>query len=649
MNKRNTTIVAGTVWRPRAYTPAAASAMALLGLCCAGSAQASSPTAPAVLSGNTCFQRGQGLLAQARLDFGSESPDERFDLYQGATYEGLWVFQNAQGQWELVSPHNLAAIPAAAVAVRHPRQATGTDTLDRTLSGTGLHDPAALPGLTLFAGYGATGAHSFADLLARQRFGVVGQVRGNESVQDRCEGLAPAPAPSPGTGSGGTPAPAPTPPAPAPTVDRQAPSSPTGLAVSGASPASWLLQWSASSDNVAVAGYRIHVDGVLATTVVGTSHALTGVVANRTYTLEVEAFDAAGNASARSSITWPQASVHRHGDKVTLQGALGTANVVHTFLGGTSGLVESTAVGAKPANAQGWRFNNLGGPTTVAVDPQRGKVLFTPEDSNNYNAVRRFDPGAAIPEKRHFYKAHWVRNVMLLDGQPYAKSYQWKHERVNWEDTVVDGDTEIKVHNQTKVAGLVTYVNRSAADKSTYWNYQAAPDSNSDWVLMEMLVYTGTQGQNDGKLITRLHKNGQTWINQNRQAEKIYADPTMRLRYFIEQNYFGNFGQREDGVDNPLPKPQVRELYSDDSRVIIGNDATSGWKRVELRDTVSLQSAKVREVQAWTSWNGRIELSLNTGGLPRGTHDLHLVVVNGVDANGWDVVTHSQPIRVQVD
>ncbi|MBB6557648.1 chitodextrinase [Acidovorax soli] len=631
---------------PLAPTPcasAAATALALLGLCCAGAAHAAPQLAPALLDSSSCFQKNQGLLAQGRLDFSGESPEASFDLYKGATYQGQWAFQNTQGHWVLVSPGN-AVVPAAALAVRHPQRAhgAGVNTLDVSLAEPGLREASTLPGLTLFVGYGATGPQSFGDLLARQRFGIVGQFAGHEPARERCDGLAPASATSPGTGAGGTPA-------PVPAGDRVAPSAPPGLAVSNPSATSVLLQWGASSDNVAVVGYRVYVDGGLAATVAGTSHALTGLAPGQKPLLEVEAYDAAGNASERSSVAWADASVYRHGDKVTVQGALGTADVVHTFLGGSSGLVESTAVGAKPANAQGWRFNQLGGPTTVALDARRGKVLFTPEDSRNYNAVRRFDPGASIPEQRHFYKAHWVRNVVLLDGLPYAKSYQWKHERVNWEDTVVDGDTEIKVHNQTKVAGLVTYVNRSASDKSTYWNYQAAPDSNSDWVLMEILVYTGTQGLNDGKLITRVHKNGRTWVNQNRQAEKIYADPGMRLRYFIEQNYFGNFGQREDGVDNPLPKPQVRELYSDDSRVIIGNDASSGWKRVELRDSVALAQAKVREVQSWTIWNGRIELSLNTGGLARGTHDLHLVVIDGVDANGWDVVRHSQPIRVQVD
>lgn len=424
---------------------------------------------------------------------------------------------------------------------------------------------------------------------------------------------------------------------------------PSALTATAGAPGSVELRWTASTDNQGVAGYRVYLNGALVATLTGTTHTVTGLLPATNYTLQVQAFDAAGNASASASIAWTAGTVYRHGEAVSIAGNFGTANVTQTFLGGSSGPIEAKAVGARMANGNGWAFSELGHPTHIALDPVRGKVLFTPEDSSNYNATRRFDPGFAIAEKRYFYKAHWVRNVMLLDGQPYAKSYQWKHERVNWENSIVDGDTEIKVHNQIKVAGLVTYVNRSRNDKSTYWDSQKAPDSNGGWALMEIMAYTGTEGQNDGKLITRLHKDGKTWVNQNRQAERIYADPTMRLRYFIEQNYFGNFGQREDGVDNPLPKPQVRELYSDDSRVIVGNDATSGWQRVELRDTVDLRSATVREVQSFTAWNGRIDLTLNAGGLPRGVHDLFLVVVSGVDADGWDVVSHSMPVRVQID
>lgn len=340
--------------------------------------------------------------------------------------------------------------------------------------------------------------------------------------------------------------------------------------------------------------------------------------------------------------------VYHHGDLVTLNGNFGSNDVTQTFLGGSSGLIESTATNAIVENGGGWLFNDLGGITRIGTDAKRGKVLFTPEDSGHYNAVRRYDPGFAIPEQRYFYKAHYIRNVMLLDGQPYAKSYQWKHERVNWENSVSDGDCEIKVHNWINGgSGPITFVNRSAVDKSTYYGGTAVA-ANDDWAMLEIMVYTGTQGVQDGKLITRIHKNGKTYINQNKQLERIYADPNLRLRYFVEQNYFGNFGQIEDGVDNLLPKPQTREVYSDDSRVIVGNSANMGWKRVELRDTVDLKTATLREIQSWESWNGNISLRLNTGGLSPGQHDLFLVVIDGVDAEGWDVVTASKSIRVVV-
>ncbi|MDI1429556.1 hypothetical protein [Polyangium sorediatum] len=332
-----------------------------------------------------------------------------------------------------------------------------------------------------------------------------------------------------------------------------------------------------------------------------------------------------------------------------IEGDFGSNDVTKTFLGGADGKIESLSPGQTMMSGDGWSFNDLGGPTTVEIDAKRGKVLFTPQDSSHYNATRRFDPGFAIQEHRYFYKAHYVRNVMLLDGAPYPKSYQWKHERVNWENSVVDGDCEIKMHSWfAGGGGVITYVNRSAMDKSTYYGGEAA-DSNGDWALLEMMVFTGTQGQEDGKLITRVHKNGKTLISQNKQAERIYADPNLRLRHFVEQNYFGNFGQIEDGVDNPLPKPDVRELSSDDSRVLVGNTAETGWRRVELRDSVDLQSATLREVQDWESWNGAIRLRLNADGLPKGEHDLFLVVIDGVDADGWDVVTHSMPLRVRVD
>lgn len=342
----------------------------------------------------------------------------------------------------------------------------------------------------------------------------------------------------------------------------------------------------------------------------------------------------------------PVATVHHHGDTLTIDGNFGSNDVHKTFLGGADGPIESQAAGQAMPNGGGWVFSDVGHPTTIATDARRGKVLFTPEDSQHYNATRRYDNGFAIPEQRLFYKAHYVRNVMLVDGQPFTASYQWKHERINWENSISDGACEIKVHNWQNW-DVLSFINRSADDSQVYYGGKG-PATNGDWALMEIMVFTGTQGASDGKLITRVFKDGRTHISQNLQAVRIYADPDRRLRYFLEQNYFGNFSQLEAGPDNTEPRPDVRELYSDDSRVIVGQAAGMGWKRVELRDQVALRDATVREVQDWDSWNGSITLRLNTGGLAPGRHQLYLVVIDGVDEAGWDHVVHSTPLTVDV-
>ena len=84
--------------------------------------------------------------------------------------------------------------------------------------------------------------------------------------------------------------------------DTEAPTAPTNLKkVAGETTIE--LSWTASTDNVAVAGYNVYVDGVLVGTVTGTSYTITGLSPATTYNIEVEAFDDAGNISEKVSAT----------------------------------------------------------------------------------------------------------------------------------------------------------------------------------------------------------------------------------------------------------------------------------------------------------------------------------------------------------
>jgi chitodextrinase len=84
-------------------------------------------------------------------------------------------------------------------------------------------------------------------------------------------------------------------------VDIQAPSVPANLAIGSVTTSSIALSWSASTDNVGVAGYVVRRGGAVVGDPAGTSFTDTGLESGTSYTYTVAAVDAAGNASAPSS------------------------------------------------------------------------------------------------------------------------------------------------------------------------------------------------------------------------------------------------------------------------------------------------------------------------------------------------------------
>jgi chitodextrinase len=84
--------------------------------------------------------------------------------------------------------------------------------------------------------------------------------------------------------------------------DSTVPSVPTGLAATAVSSSQINLAWTAATDNVGVAGYRIYRAGSqIASVTSGTSYQDTNLSASTSYSYTVSAYDAAGNASSQSS------------------------------------------------------------------------------------------------------------------------------------------------------------------------------------------------------------------------------------------------------------------------------------------------------------------------------------------------------------
>ncbi|MFK0100358.1 cellulase family glycosylhydrolase [Streptomyces sp. NPDC091040] len=83
--------------------------------------------------------------------------------------------------------------------------------------------------------------------------------------------------------------------------DTQAPTAPTGLAVTGTTGTSVSLSWKAASDDTGVTGYDVYRGSTKAGTATGTTFTDTGVASGTSYTYTVRARDAAGNTSAPSA------------------------------------------------------------------------------------------------------------------------------------------------------------------------------------------------------------------------------------------------------------------------------------------------------------------------------------------------------------
>jgi glucose/arabinose dehydrogenase len=88
-----------------------------------------------------------------------------------------------------------------------------------------------------------------------------------------------------------------------PPGDDQPPTAPSNLHVTSSTTTSVGLAWTASMDNVGVVGYHVDVNGVRVWTTNGTSYTHLGLSCGTTYTVAVEAFDAAGNLSAKAQLS----------------------------------------------------------------------------------------------------------------------------------------------------------------------------------------------------------------------------------------------------------------------------------------------------------------------------------------------------------
>ncbi len=117
--------------------------------------------------------------------------------------------------------------------------------------------------------------------------------------------------------------------------DTTPPSAPTSLRASTVAQTSIGIGWNASSDNVGVTGYDVYQGGTRVTTTQAVSASVGGLTCGTTYTLGVDAYDAAGNHSAITTLSVATAACASSGDTTppSAPGALRTTLVSQTVIG----------------------------------------------------------------------------------------------------------------------------------------------------------------------------------------------------------------------------------------------------------------------------------------------------------------------------
>lgn len=135
------------------------------------------------------------------------------------------------------------------------------------------------------------------------------------------------------------------------TGDQVAPTAPT-LAASGTTSTSTNLSWSGATDNVGVTGYDVYQGSAMIGSTSSTSYTVTGLTPSTTYSFNVRAKDAAGNASsssntvsvttsAGSTVSYCSASATNTADERIGNVKFGTINNTST---GTAGYENFTSI-----------------------------------------------------------------------------------------------------------------------------------------------------------------------------------------------------------------------------------------------------------------------------------------------------------------
>jgi polysaccharide lyase-like protein/fibronectin type III domain protein len=149
-----------------------------------------------------------------------------------------------------------------------------------------------------------------------------------------------------------------------PCPDTQAPAAPLFLVETSATASSISLSWQPSLDNVGVAGYTVYANGSQAGATGLTLYSVTNLSCGQSYTLGVDAYDAAGNHSPQDSVvasTAPCLSPPTDNTLPTISGATTVGSTLSATPGSWSGSPSSYGYRWRRCDSAGSNCSDISG------------------------------------------------------------------------------------------------------------------------------------------------------------------------------------------------------------------------------------------------------------------------------------------------
>ena len=360
----------------------------------------------------------------------------------------------------------------------------------------------------------------------------------------------------------------------APPGDTQAPTTPSSLVASVVSSNQINLSWSASTDDVAVTGYKIYREGTYIATSASPLYTNTGLSAATAYSYKVSAIDAAGNESSQSSTASATTPAEPTSGTVLFQESFDDNSFSSRgwYDGGTIGITPSNCYSGSCA-----QFSFTSGATSPSA-PYDGAMrkLFTPTDTLYMSYYIKFATEWRGSQKGYhphmFYVLSDADNaysglaVNYLDvysefisdiGSPYTiRPSMSVQDTLNTNAssgtppnniTTITENRSVNYCNGYK-AGQDTGTSRECYSVSPYWysattwTASSASVSTNAWhhveVYLKMNSISGGVGQPDG--IMQKSIDGVQVINKNNIIYRTNQHSTMKWAQFVIAPFIGD-------------------------------------------------------------------------------------------------------------